>query len=269
MSAADPSSAPPAPAPAPLPPLKLLLLGDSGVGKTSLMTCFADDGSFSTSMISTAGVDCRVKALTLGAGQRVNVQIWDTAGQERFKTITRQSAPDSTRGRRAGRGRPRSLPAGASHACSAVCVCCVLCRYYRGAMGIMLVFDCTALSSFQHVDYWLQSIQQYAHSSVQLILVGNKCDMGEQRQVSSEQAQQLAAQHSVQYREASAKQNLNVTDSFTTLAQLVVDNIAAFQAANAHNKAAEGQGQGVINLAEKRRKKQQSRLQCSGHVCSR
>jgi len=194
------------------------------------MTCFADDGSFSSSMISTAGVDCRVKALTL-AGQPVSLQIWDTAGQERFKTITRQ--------------------------------------YYRGAMGIMLVFDCTASSSFQHVDYWLQSIQQYAHSAVQLILVGNKCDMGEQRQVSMEQAQQLANHHGVQYREASAKLNLNVTDSFTTLAQLVLDNIAAFQAANAQSKSADAGGQGVINLAEKRRKKQSSRLQCSGHICSR
>ena len=138
-------------------------------------------------------------------------------------------------------------------------------------MGIMLVFDCTAASSFQHVDYWLQSIQQYAHSAVQLLLVGNKSDMLEQRQVSVEQAQQLAAQHGVQYREASAKLNLNVTDSFTTLAQLVLDNIAAFQAAAAASAQSKGdaQGQGVINLAERRRKKQNSRLQCSGHVCSR
>ena len=142
-------------------------------------------------------------------------------------------------------------------------------RYYRGAMGIMLVFDCTAASSFQHVDYWLQSIQQYAHSAVQLILVGNKCDMLEQRQVSVEQAQQLAAQHGVEYKEASAKANVNVTESFTTLAQSVLDNIAAFQAANAQNKGADAQGQGVINLAEKRRKKQQNRLQCGGHICSR
>ena len=136
-------------------------------------------------------------------------------------------------------------------------------------MGILLVFDCTALSSFQHVEYWLQSIQQYAHSAVQLLLVGNKSDMTEQRQVSEQQAQQLASQHGVQYREASAKLNLNVADSFTALAQLVLDNIAAFQAANQQSKAVDAQGQGVINLAEKRRKKQQSRLQCSGQVCSR
>ena len=135
-------------------------------------------------------------------------------------------------------------------------------------MGIMLVFDCTALSSFQHVDYWLQSIAQYAHSAVQLLLVGNKCDMLEQRQVSAEAAQQLAAQHGVAYREASAKQNLNVTDSFAQLAQLVLDNIHTFHAQNAHAKT-DAQGQGVINLAEKRRKKQQSRLHCSGQVCSR
>ena len=136
-------------------------------------------------------------------------------------------------------------------------------------MGIMLVFDCTAASSFHHVDYWLQSIQQYAHSAVQLILVGNKCDMSEQRQVSLEQAQQLAAQHGVQYREASAKLNLNVTDSFTALAHSVLLNLASFQSANSHSSSADGQGQGVINLAEKRRKKQQGRLQCSGQICAR
>ena len=134
-SSAARSSAPPGGAA--LPPLKLLLLGDSGVGKTSLMSCFADDGQFSPNMLSTAGVDCRVKPLIVD-GRSVVMQIWDTAGQERFKTITRQ--------------------------------------YYRGAMGIMLVFDCTSTQSFEHVEYWLQSIQQYAHQSVGRVLIGNKSD---------------------------------------------------------------------------------------------
>ena len=222
-------SAAPAPS-APLPPLKLLLLGDSGVGKTSLMTCFADSGQFSPNMISTAGVDCRVKSMAVG-GQRVTVQIWDTAGQERFKTITRQ--------------------------------------YYRGAMGIMLVFDCTSLQSFEHVEYWLESISQYAHSSVARVLVGNKADLLDSRVVTEERARGMAASQGLPYIECSAKSNFNVDAAFVALAELVVPNLHHF-AGGSRLSAAGGGGMGgdgggvgraapgVVNLAEKRRRRQKS-----------
>ena len=222
-SSAPSSSASAAGAPS-LPPLKLLLLGDSGVGKTSLMTCFADSGAFSANMISTAGVDCRVKAMEVD-GRRVTVQVWDTAGQERFKTITRQ--------------------------------------YYRGAMGIMLVFDCTSLQSFEHVAYWLDSIAQYASSGVSKVLVGNKADMHSSRVVSAQQAEAMAAAQSIPYIECSAKANLHVEDAFHTLAKLTLPNLHLF-AAGSRASAGGGQGgvegggvgraaPGVIDLAEKRR----------------
>ena len=218
-----------------VPPLKLLLLGDSGVGKTSLMTCFADSGAFSPNMISTAGVDCRVKAMDV-SGQRVTVQIWDTAGQERFKTITRQ--------------------------------------YYRGAMGIMLVFDCTSLSSFEHVEYWLQSIQQYAHQQVALLLVGNKADLTEQRHVSEGRAQSMAAERSIPYVECSAKANLNVDAAFLALASSVLPNLHLFagpgrMAAGAVEGGGVGRAlPGVVDLAEKRRRRQKGGS-CSSNHCNK
>ena len=219
-----------------LPPLKLLLLGDSGVGKTSLMTCFADSGAFSPNMISTAGVDCRVKAMDVD-GQRVTVQIWDTAGQERFKTITRQ--------------------------------------YYRGAMGIMLVFDCTSLSSFEHVEYWLQSITQYAHQQVARVLVGNKADLTEQRAVPEGRAQAMASAQSIPYIECSAKANLHVDAAFLALAQQVLPNLHLFvghgRLSGAGAAAADGGGvgraaPGVVNLAERRRKRQKAA--CASSHCN-
>ena len=233
-SSAAPSTSTSASASASLPPLKLLLLGDSGVGKTSLMTCFADSGAFSANMISTAGVDCRVKAMEV-EGRRVTVQVWDTAGQERFKTITRQ--------------------------------------YYRGAMGIMLVFDCTSVQSFEHVGYWLDSIAQYAHSEVAKVLVGNKCDMQGSRVVSHASAVAMAAAQSIPYIECSAKSNLHVEDAFHTLAGLVLPHLHLFVGAGRAAAGGGGGGDGggvgraapgVIDLAERRRRRQKSTC----HSCS-
>ena len=105
---------------------KLVLIGDSGVGKSSLLLRFADD-SFSENYISTIGVDFRFKTLAVD-GKAVKLQIWDTAGQERFKTIT-----------------------GA---------------YYRGADGIMMVFDKTNQDSFKHIPQWMEEIVKYADHSI-------------------------------------------------------------------------------------------------------
>ncbi|KXJ07022.1 ras-related protein Rab-8B [Exaiptasia diaphana] len=97
---------------------KILVLGDSGVGKTCLIFRFTED-IFSDSYISTIGIDCRSKVVDID-GKRVRLQIWDTAGQERFRTLTN--------------------------------------AYYRGAMGIVLVYDITAEDSFKHISQWLQNI---------------------------------------------------------------------------------------------------------------
>ena len=130
---------------------------------------FADD-NFTQSFIATIGIDFKIRTIELD-GQRIKLQIWDTAGQERFKTITT--------------------------------------AYYRGAMGILLVYDVTNEASFKSIANWMRAIEQHASESVNKLLIGNKADssgplVGE-RMVSTEMGEQLAAQHSMKFFETSAK----------------------------------------------------------------
>jgi len=170
------------------PSIKLLMLGDSGVGKSCLMMRFADE-KFMVTMIATAGVDFKVKQVKID-GRDVCLRIWDTAGQERFKTITRQ--------------------------------------YYRGAMGIILVYDVCDRKSFDHVKYWMTNIETYANDNVSKVLVGNKVDLTDKRELSTDEGLKLAGQYKVKFMEASAKTNQNVTEVFTTIAKEIMTNIEAF-----------------------------------------
>ncbi|XP_042194282.1 ras-related protein Rab-15 isoform X2 [Callorhinchus milii] len=128
---------------------RLLLIGDSGVGKTCLLCRFTDN-EFHASHISTIGVDFKMKTIEVD-GIKVRIQIWDTAGQERYQTITKQ--------------------------------------YYRRAQGIFLVYDITSERSFQHIIKWASDVDEYAPEGVQKILVGNKADEDPRRQVGTEQGQ--------------------------------------------------------------------------------
>merc|ERR1711941_187926 len=168
--------------------IKLLLIGDSGVGKSCLLLRFSDD-SFTTSFITTIGIDFKIKTIELD-GKRIKLQIWDTAGQERFRTITT--------------------------------------AYYRGAMGILLVYDITDEQSFLNIRNWIRNIEQHAADTVNKILIGNKCDMVNDRKVDSDRGQLLADEYSIKFFETSAKSDANVTEAFTSIAkdikQRLMDN---------------------------------------------
>ncbi|KAF8404299.1 hypothetical protein HHK36_009182 [Tetracentron sinense] len=127
---------------------KLLIIGDSSVGKSCLLLRFADD-SYVDSYISTIGVDFKIRTVELD-GKTIKLQIWDTAGQERFRTITSS--------------------------------------YYRGAHGIIIVYDVTEMESFNNVKQWLNEIDRYANDSVCKLLVGNKCDLVENKVVDTQTA---------------------------------------------------------------------------------
>jgi len=160
---------------------KLLLIGDSGVGKSCLLLRFADD-TYTESYISTIGVDFKIRTIDLDA-KTIKLQIWDTAGQERFRTITSS--------------------------------------YYRGAHGIIVVYDTTDLESFNNVKQWLHEIDRYASENVNKLLVGNKSDLTSKRAVSYDQAKEFADSLGIAFIETSAKSSTNVEKAFMTMASQI------------------------------------------------
>jgi len=167
--------------------IKLLMIGDSGVGKTCLLLRYAND-SFSPTFITTIGIDFKIKNVEIDA-KRIKLQIWDTAGQERFRTITTS--------------------------------------YFRGAQGILLVYDVTDRRSFESIRNWISQIQQHADVHVNKILVGNKCDMTDDKVISTEEGQKLAKEFNIDFWEASAKNDINVEQSFISMARAVKDRLVA------------------------------------------
>jgi len=159
--------------------IKLLLIGDSGVGKSCLLLRFSDD-SFTPSFITTIGIDFKIRTIEL-EGKRIKLQIWDTAGQERFRTITT--------------------------------------AYYRGAMGILLVYDVTDDKSFANIRNWIRNIEQHASENVNKILIGNKCDLVDKKMIDTAKGKALADEYGIKFMETSAKNSINVEDAFITLAK--------------------------------------------------
>jgi len=162
---------------------KLLLIGDSGVGKTCILFRFSDD-AFNTTFISTIGIDFKIKTIEL-RGKKIKLQIWDTAGQERFHTITTS--------------------------------------YYRGAMGIMLVYDITNQKSFENIAKWIRNINEHANEDVEKMILGNKCDMEDSRVVAKERGEAIATEHGIKFLETSAKTNINIERAFHELAEAILN----------------------------------------------
>jgi len=169
---------------------KLLLIGDSGVGKTCVLFRFSDD-AFNTTFISTIGIDFKIKTVELN-GKKIKLQIWDTAGQERFHTITTS--------------------------------------YYRGANGIMLVYDVTNQKSFDNISKWLRNIEEHASEDVEKMLLGNKCDMDDKRVIPKERGELIAKEHGIKFFETSAKCNINIETAFLSLATDILNKTPSKEA---------------------------------------
>lgn len=159
---------------------KVMLLGDSGVGKTCFLIQFKDGAFLSGTFIATVGIDFRNKVVTVD-GARVKLQIWDTAGQERFRSVT--------------------------HA------------YYRDAQALLLLYDITNKSSFDNIRAWLTEIHEYAQRDVVIMLLGNKADVSSERVIRSEDGETLAREYGVPFMETSAKTGMNVELAFLAIAK--------------------------------------------------
>jgi Ras-related protein Rab-8A len=164
-------------------PIKLMIIGDSGVGKSCLSLRFMD-GVFTPTFITTAPVGIPIKMMDLD-GNTVRLQVWDTPGQERFKTITSQ--------------------------------------YYRGVQGLLVAHDITDQDSFGNVRKWMESINQHAKAGTKRILIGTKSDLVQERVVSKERGQALSKEYGISFFECSAKEDKQVTELFAEIARQVLN----------------------------------------------
>ncbi|KAL8144957.1 hypothetical protein AgCh_003246 [Apium graveolens] len=154
---------------------KVVIIGDSGVGKSNLLSRFTKN-EFSLDSKSTIGVEFATRSIRVD-DKVVKAQIWDTAGQERYRAITS--------------------------------------AYYRGAVGALLVYDVTRHVTFENVERWLKELRDHTDANIVIMLVGNKADLRHLRAVSTEDAKAFAEREKTYFMETSALESMNVENSFT------------------------------------------------------
>jgi small GTP-binding protein len=164
---------------------KIVVVGDSGVGKTCLLLRFVRN-QWVPDALSTFGVEFLAKIISTDR-HRIQLQLWDTAGQELFKCVTK--------------------------------------GYYRGAMGALVVFDLTSRESFDHVAEWLNDLYEVVRTKIPIVLVGNKCDLSDDRDVTTKEARKFADAHGLAYVETSAKSGDNISEAVTGCARQIEKEI--------------------------------------------
>ena len=170
----------------PEPPLyKILLLGDSTVGKTCFLLRYMDE-TFLDLHMATIGLDYRLKTMVLEDQKIVKVQLWDTAGQDKFRAITR--------------------------------------NYYKGASGIILIYDVTNIKSYENIKKWINEIKEEISDKVSIILIGNKIDNINERKITKEQGEKLASDVNIPFFETSAKTGQGINESVFFLVKKIADN---------------------------------------------
>ena len=157
---------------------KILLLGDSEVGKSCFLMRYSDN-VFVENYITTIGLDYKLKNVKLDSGKTIKVQLWDTAGQDKYRTIAK--------------------------------------NYFKGSHGILLLYDVTKQSSFQNIRDWIQDIREEVSQKAIIFLIGNKIDLVDKRKISKEKGIELAEEYKLPFFEASAKSGENVDEVFKAL----------------------------------------------------
>jgi len=157
---------------------KILLLGDSEVGKSCFLMRYSDN-VFVENYITTIGLDYKLKAVKLDSGKTIKVQLWDTAGQDKYRTIAK--------------------------------------NYYKGSHGILLLYDITKITSFENIREWIRDIKEEVSEKAIIFLIGNKIDLTDNRKISKEKGEELAEEYKIPFFEASAKSGENVDEVFKAL----------------------------------------------------
>ena len=166
---------------------KVLLLGDSEVGKSCFLMRYSDN-VFVENYITTIGLDYKLKTVRLDNGKTIKVQLWDTAGQDKYRTIAK--------------------------------------NYYKGSHGILLLYDITKLSSFDNIREWIRDIKEEVDENAILFLIGNKIDLTDKRIISKEKGTELAEEYKIPFFEASAKSGENVDEIFRALYKKISESYA-------------------------------------------
>jgi len=182
--------------------LKIVLIGDSSVGKSNLLSRFTT-GGFSEETRSTIGVEFAIKQIKI-KDKIVKAQIWDTAGQERYRAITS--------------------------------------AYYRNAVGAMMVYDIVQKETFDNIERWLAELRHHADLNVQIMLVGNKSDLCHVREVPMDRAKRFAAENGLSFMETSAKEDENVESAFEKLITQIYEHLEVIDIDNDHTQSTHNTG---------------------------
>jgi Ras-related protein Rab-2A len=173
--------------------LKIIIVGDSAVGKSCILNQFVQN-YFNPHHDFTVGVEFGARILTMQNGDKIKLQIWDTAGQEVYLSIIKS--------------------------------------YFKGANGAILCYDITRYDTFNHIIHWLDQVKQEAKQDCKLILIGTKCDLEHKREVSVKDGQELAAKYNMEFFETSSKTKVNIEECFTKLTTICYDTLCDKQELN-------------------------------------
>jgi len=205
---------------------KVVLIGDSGVGKSNLLSRFTRN-EFNLESKSTIGVEFATKSIQ-SDGKTIKAQIWDTAGQERYRAITS--------------------------------------AYYRGAVGALLVYDISKRITYDNVSRWLKELRDHADPNIVIMLVGNKKDLRHMRQVQTDEAKEFCKQNKLFFIETSALADSNVATAFETILKEIYRLISRknVQSDAVPSPSFSGQGQAIVISEENVKPKEDPHKPCCG-----